>query len=75
MNHISTKIKILLNKLCTRVNLSKILTIFFVGFTSRYFINTYFHVNVFMDYLTLISLTYYSTFSIFIVITYELFNF
>ncbi len=59
----------------TPVNLSKVLVIFFVGFISRYLINDYFSINVFTEYLTLISVTFYSIFATFVVFIHEYFSF
>lgn len=67
--------KTFFNKLFTPVNLSKILVIFFIGLISRFLVNNYFDINVFKDYLTTISLIYYSTFTCFIVFIHELFSY
>lgn len=65
----------LLKRIFTPVNLSKVIIIFVVGFTSRYLINEYLGINVFTEYLTLISITYYSVFAAFIIFIHELFSF
>lgn len=62
-------------KIFTPVNLTKIIVIFFVGFISRYLVNDYFGVNVFREYLTFISITFYSVFAVFIVFVNEFFSF
>jgi len=46
-----------------------------VGILSRYFINEYFNINVFTEYLSIVSIAYYSLFATFIVFTHELFSF
>jgi hypothetical protein len=62
-------------KLFKPINLSKIIVIFLVGISSRYLINNYFNVNVFIEYSSYISILYYSFFSAFIVFISELFSF
>ena len=61
-------------RLLNPVNISKIIIIFTVGFASRIFINEYFEINVFMDYLNSISIWFYLCFSIFIVLIHEFVN-
>lgn len=68
-------IKGFLTKVFTPVNISKIIIIFTVGFVSRYLINEYYNINVFTEYCHLISIGFYSIFSIFIVFIHELFTF
>lgn len=65
----------LLKRFFTRVNLSKVIVIFFVGFMSRYLINDFLGINVFTEYLTLASITFYSGFAAFIVFVHEFFSF
>ena len=55
-------------------NICKIFTIFILGFFSRYFINDLFDINVFKDYTNYISLTYYFSFSCFVVYIIQLFD-
>jgi len=43
--------------------LPKILLIFAIGFTTRFIINYYLGVNVFVDYMSSISILYYLNFS------------
>lgn len=62
-------------KVLTPVNLSKAIVIFLVGFLSRYLINDYLNVNVFTEYLTLVSITFYSVFAAFVVFVHEFFSF
>jgi hypothetical protein len=64
-----------LNKLFTATNLSKILVIFTVGILSRYLINEYLNINVFTEYLSLVSITFYSIFATFVVFVNESFSF
>lgn len=45
------------------VNFPKVLLIFVIGFTTRFLINYYLGVNVFVDYMNLISIVYYFNFS------------
>nr|YP_010526680.1 hypothetical protein OOD12_mgp19 [Pleurocordyceps sinensis]UXR11748.1 hypothetical protein [Pleurocordyceps sinensis] len=66
--------KKLLTSFLKPVNLSKVIIIFIVGIISRYSINNYFDINVFIDYSNYISILYYSFFSAFIVFINELFS-
>jgi hypothetical protein len=75
MKKIFKTLKILLNRTLTPVNVSKAIVIFFVGFISRCFINDYYDINVFKEYLTLVSITFYSVFAAFVVFINELFSF
>lgn len=75
MKNLFSNLTLCLTKFFTRTNLSKIIVIFSVGIFSRYFINEYFSVNVFTEYLSLISITYYSIFATFVVFIHELFSF
>lgn len=52
--------------------LYKILIIFTIGFISRYLVNNFFGVNVFIDFCSYISLIYYSLFSCFVIFIHEL---
>nr|YP_010248822.1 hypothetical protein MFU62_mgp03 [Macrophomina phaseolina]QTT58101.1 hypothetical protein [Macrophomina phaseolina] len=50
-------------------NILKIITIFIIGFVSRWFINDFFGINVFKDYTEMVSIFYYlymSTITVFI---------
>jgi hypothetical protein len=58
-----------------RVNLTKIFIIFSFGFMSRFFVNYFSDVNVFVDYTNFISLAYYIFMSIFVVLVHELVSF
>nr|QJQ35512.1 hypothetical protein [Fusarium begoniae] len=68
-------LKLFFNKLFLPTNLSKIIVIFAAGLLSRYLINEYLDVNVFTEYLSLISITFYSLFATFVVFINELFSF
>lgn len=50
-----------------RFNLTKILIIFVVGLISRFLVNVYLDVNVFLEFASIISLTYYAIFSFVVV--------
>ena len=63
----------LCNRIFNRLNLSKVLVIFVVGFVSRVLVNYLWDVNVFVDYLNSISLGYYGFMAIFVVLVNELF--
>lgn len=58
----------------SKVNLSKIIFIFFFGFISRIIINYLYNINVFIDYLHPFSIAYYFVFASFIVFINELFS-
>jgi hypothetical protein len=66
---------LLLKKIFTRTNISKVIVIFLVGFLSRYFINEHLSTNVFIEYLTMVSIIFYSFFATFVVFVNELFSF
>jgi hypothetical protein len=59
-------IKKLLKKIFTKKLLYSSIIIFITGFISRYFIQEFLNVDVFKDYLNIISITYYSFMSIYI---------
>lgn len=65
----------LFNKIFTPTNLSKIVVIFTAGLLSRYLINEYLNINVFTEYLSLVSITFYSIFAAFVVFVNESFSF
>ena len=58
-------IKKLLSKILTKKFLYSSLIIFITGFMGRYLIKSYFDIDVFKDYLHIISLSYYAFMSIF----------
>ena len=59
----------------TKVNLAKIIIIFSIGLISRIFIHYLWDVNVFIDFLHPISITFYFMYSSIIVFINELFSF
>lgn len=63
-----------LNKFFTKVNLSKIIVIFFVGFFSRVLVSYYLDLSVVIDFLNPFSIIYYILYAIFIVFINELFS-
>jgi hypothetical protein len=65
----------ILKRFFNKLNLHKILTIFIVGFISRIFINYFYSINVFTEYLTFVSVIYYIFMSVFIFIVHELTNY
>jgi hypothetical protein len=65
----------LVNKIFTKVNIYKFLIIFTVGVISRALVNYFSGVNVFIDFLHYISLFYYITFSMFIVLVHDFINY
>lgn len=64
-----------ISRICNRLNLSKVLVIFVVGFVSRVLVNYLWDVNVFVDYLNSISLGYYGFMAVFVVLVNELFSY
>jgi len=72
---IQNKLPILLGRILTKPNLNKIIIIFIAGFISRVLIVYFYNVNVFFEYLNIISILYYSFMSFFIVIVHEVINY
>jgi len=72
---IKNKLPILLGRILTKPNLNKIIIIFIAGFISRVLIVYFYNVNVFFEYLNIISILYYSFMSFFIVIVHEVINY
>ena len=64
----------LFRKIFNKNNISKIIIIFIVGFISRIFINYFYNVNVFRDFLHPFSIGYYFFFASFVVFINELFS-
>lgn len=64
-----------LNRLLKPTNISKAIVIFVIGIISRYFINDYFNTNVFTEYLTFISISYYSFIAVLVVFINDMFNY
>jgi hypothetical protein len=73
--YIFLKLKLFCSILFNKRNLSKVFIIFVVGFFSRLLINYYFDLNVFVDYLNIVSLFYYFLMSCFIISVHNLFDF
>jgi hypothetical protein len=71
MKNFKERIKYVFN----RLNFSKVLVIFVVGFVTRVLINYVYDINVFVDYLNSISLGYYGFMAIFVVLVNELFSY
>jgi hypothetical protein len=57
----------LLRKTFSRSNVTKLLIIFSAALSTRYFVNSFFDINVFSDFTNPISLIYYFLFSTFVV--------
>lgn len=70
-----TNVYPIISKIFNRSNLNKAVIIFTFGLISRIFILNFFKINVFTDYLHYISLSYYSIFSLFIVLIHEVVNY
>jgi len=65
----------LLSRIFTKSNVSKVLIIFTVGLISRIAIGFYYDVNVFREYYKTLSLIYYWSMAMFIVVLGELFTY
>ena len=72
---IQNKLPILLGKIFTKPNINKVIIIFIIGFISRVFIVNIYNINVYFEYLNIISILYYSCMSFFIVVVHELVNY
>lgn len=59
-------------RIFNRGNITKVFIIFIVGFISRFLVNQFFGVNVFLDFTNNISLLYYLVMSCFVVFVHEL---
>ena len=64
-----------MNKIFNKPYFNKIIFIFIVGFISRVLVNYIYDVNVFLDYLNVVSLIYYIIMSIFICLIHEIIYF
>jgi len=62
---------IFIKKIFNRYNLTKVLIVFIFGFSIRLCINIFYDINVFTDFLTAISLTYYFFISCFAIVVHE----
>jgi hypothetical protein len=67
-------LSILISKIFNISNLNKVIIIFTIGLISRIFIGHFYNLNVFSEYFHLISIVYYSFFSLFIVAVHEIIN-
>lgn len=59
--------KVLSTLLFFKKNIYKVLVLFFVGFGSRYIVNYYWDINVFVDFTSMVSIIYYLNMSCIIV--------
>lgn len=62
---------VVLGRVFNRSNFIKFVLIFSFGFFSRFLVNDFFNINVFIDYTNNISLIYYMFFGVFIVFVHE----
>lgn len=72
------KLKIIYNyllKLFKLANIFRVFIVFLVGFISRFLVNYYFGIDVFIQFTSPISIIYYTLFSAFVVYISELFNY
>jgi apolipoprotein N-acyltransferase len=60
------------NKIFNKLNFTKFIIIFTVGFLSRFLVSSFYNINVYLDFLNMISVVYYTFFSGFIVTVHEL---
>lgn len=65
----------LITKFCNRSNISKIIIIFIVGFVSRVLVVHFYGVNVYLEYLDIISFIYYALMAMFIVVLGEIISY
>lgn len=72
---ISKTIFPVLSKIFTKLNLNKFVIIFTIGFVSRTLVNYLYGVNVYSDYMNIVSIVYYINMSIFIVAVHEVINY
>jgi hypothetical protein len=70
----TNKYCLLFIKIFSPVNIVKAFTIFITGFLLRVFIVSYFNVNVFVDYLSFISISFYAFMAFFSVFISDLFS-
>jgi hypothetical protein len=71
MNNNKRNMFSVLNRIFNKSNFNKILIIFIVGFVSRIFVGYLYNINVYLDYLCLVSILYYICMSAFIVLVHE----
>lgn len=60
-----------IKRIFNRYNLTKIIIVFIIGLSIRLYINVYYDINVFTQFLSLTSLTYYFFISCFTVVVHE----
>jgi hypothetical protein len=68
-------IKFIFKRYFTRINISKVIVIYIVGFIFRYLIKIYLGINVSTEYLSIVSIIFYLGFAVFIVFINEFFSF
>lgn len=61
----------LMKRIFNKHNFTKVLIVFMIGFSIRLYINIYHDINVFVDFLTMTSLTYYLFISCFAIVVHE----
>lgn len=62
---------ILIKRIFNRYNLTKVLIVFIIGFSIRLLINIFYDINVFTDFLTITSLSFYLFISSFAIVVHE----
>ena len=75
MKNMFIYIKLIYKRFFTRINISKVIVIYIVGFMSRYLIKIYLGINVSTEYLSILSIIFYLIFAVFIVFINEFFSF
>jgi len=60
-----------LSRILNKYNFNKFLIIFIVGFVSRIFIGHFYSINVYLDFLSSVSIVYYICMSIFMILVHE----
>jgi hypothetical protein len=75
MNNNKRNMFSVLNKNFNKSNFNKFLIIFIVGFVSRILVGYLYNINVYLYFLSSVSLLYYTCMSAFIVLVYEFFNY
>ena len=48
------------NKIFNKLNFTKFIIIFTVGFLSRFLVSSFYNINVYLDFLNMISVVYYT---------------
>jgi len=75
MKNMFIYIKFICKRYFTRINISKVIVIYIVGFIFRYLIKIYLGINVSTEYLSIVSIIFYLGFAVFIVFINEFFSF